>query len=107
MGKVELPFSVTVHTEEPVILYCLRGLVFFCQGGKGKAESVAGTNDEEWLQNKKLMTFHFSDPVYQQRFIYEAGRILPYGSWALRKLDDKELPAYEPPKRKGKTEPVW
>ena len=108
MAKPELPFSVTVQTSEAVVLHCLRALAFYSQGGRGKFGTFDGTGEQEWKENNQQVTFRFSELIYQQRFLHEASRLLPYNSWLLRKLDGKDLPAHVSPKPKGKKlEEAW
>jgi len=83
-------FSITVHTDDIAILYCLRALADYCQETGNTRITWGGTKKEEWERGGKSVTFHFSSPAYRTKFSREAARVLPSDSWSKVRESDND-----------------
>lgn len=74
-------FSVTVHTDDLAVLYCLRGLTMHSQTTGNARIPWGGTKKGDWQRDNHQVTFHFSSRYYREDFLKEAGRLFPNGLW--------------------------
>ncbi len=74
-------FSVTIHTDDLAVLYCLRGLSMCCQVTGNSRIPWGGTRKVEWAQQGHHVTFRFSGPDYRRDFVTQATRLLPQRLW--------------------------
>jgi len=74
-------FSITVHTEDLAILYCLRAIADYSQETGNTRITWGGTKKNDWERQNRSVTFRFSKPSYRTKFTQEAGRVLPADSW--------------------------
>ena len=74
--------SITVHTDDLAVLYCLRALADYSQETGNTRITWGGTKKQDWERDGRSVTFRFSDPRYRAKFIQESGRVLPQGSWS-------------------------
>ena len=90
-------FSVTCHTRDLGLLYCLRGLCEWAQQGRSGNIARAGTTKEDWEASGGKFTFRFTEPVYRKKFLDKARTLLETGWTVLEQSDDD--PAYRHGKR--------
>jgi len=83
-------FSITVHTDDIAVLYCLRALADYSQTTGNTRITWGGTTKEEWERSGRMVTFRFSNPSYRAGFTQEAIRILPNGSWSKVRQSDND-----------------
>lgn len=69
-------FTVTIHTDDLAVLYCLRGLAAYCQRTGNMYKTWGGTDKDHW-QERRRVTFHFSIKSYRDDFLSEARRLFP------------------------------
>ncbi len=74
-------FSVTVHTDDLAVLYCLRGLTMHCQATGNARIPWGGTKRADWQRDGHRVTFHFSSKFYREHFLKESERLFPNGLW--------------------------
>jgi hypothetical protein len=75
-------FSIRVQTDDIAVLYCLRALADYSQETGNTRITWGGTKKEDWERSGRSVVFRFTRPTYRTRFIKEASRVLPAGSWA-------------------------
>jgi len=73
-------FSVTVHTDDLAVLYCLRGLTMHCQATGNARIPWGGTKRNDWQRDEHRVTFHFQQ-VYREHFLRETERLFPNDLW--------------------------
>ena len=83
-------YSITVHTVDLAILYCLRALADYAQKTGNNKIPSGGTTKECWERNNKNVKFHFSNPEYREGFVAEAFRVLPKNLWSKTKQNDDD-----------------
>ena len=83
-------YSIAVKTDDPAILHCLRALAYYAQGTGRKGTTVLKTGESNWRASKQQVTFRFTDPAFRDRFIKDASRILPTGSWSVSGQSDAD-----------------
>jgi len=81
-------FSITIHTDALAVIHCLRALSKFSQKTGSNQMPWNDQRDDVWVKNNHELTFHFSEPKYRDRFIAEAKRLLPDGSWKVLRTRD-------------------
>ena len=69
-------YSVTIETEDEVILHCLRGISQYSQMEGNRQITWGGTSKKYWQQNHNQVTFRFSKPEYRITFKNEASRLM-------------------------------
>jgi len=69
-------YSITVETNDEVVLHCLRAISQYAQEEGYKQIAWGGTSKKDWLQNNNRVTFHFSKPEYRITFKNEAFRLM-------------------------------
>jgi hypothetical protein len=74
-------FSVTVHTVDLAVVYCLRAISDYSQDTGNSRITWGGTKDEDWRAAGQRITVRFSRPEYRDKFVSTASRLLPADSW--------------------------
>lgn len=69
-------YSVTCHTEDEAVLFCLRSLCQFSEGNPKPQIGWGGTGTDDWKKGGKSVTFRFTDPKYRSTFLSNAERLL-------------------------------
>jgi hypothetical protein len=69
-------YSVTCHTIEAGVLFCLRGLCEWAAQGQHPNIARGGTTKDDWEAAGGKATFRFTDPSARKRFLDEAARLL-------------------------------
>lgn len=83
-------FSITVHTDDLAVLYCLRALADYSQTTGNTRITWGGTKKDDWEHSGRMVTFRFSSPSYRTGFTKEAVRVLPDGSWSKVRQRDND-----------------
>ena len=82
-------FSVTCHTENLAIVYCLRALAEYSQKEINPRIAWGGTKDADWERDQHCVTFHFTSKEIRNLFVETALRLFPKSSWdEVRRRDD-------------------
>jgi len=69
-------YSVTVETNDEVVLHCLRAISQYAQDEGNRQIAWGGTSKKDWQQNHNQVTFRFSKPEYRITFKNEASRLM-------------------------------
>ena len=75
-------FSITCRTPDLAVVHCLRALCEFAEEKVRPQIGWGGTTARAWKSAGGRITLRFSDPAYRDRFVAEANRLLPAGTWA-------------------------
>lgn len=88
-------FSVTIHTDDLAVIYCLRALAKFSQKTGNQQIPWANTKDKDWERDKHSVTFHFSTAIYRVGFLTEVKRLVDQRFWkeVQQRDDDPSHPA--------------
>jgi hypothetical protein len=73
-------YSVQCHTEDEMVLACLRALCHVAEENPKPNIGWGGTGVPEWKANGRVVTFRFTSTTYRERFVREASRLLE-GRW--------------------------
>ncbi len=73
-------YSVTIHSDDLAVVYCLRALSKFSQKTGNNQIPWGGTTDDAWRSSEHRVRFHFDDPKYRDDFRFEGNRLLG-GMW--------------------------
>lgn len=84
-------YSVTIETNDEVILHCLRAISQYAQQEGYKQITWGGTSKKNWLHNHNRVTFHFSRPEYRNTFRNEASRLMPRMLWQVVSESDDDV----------------
>jgi hypothetical protein len=82
-------YSITIHTDDIVVLGCLRAICQHAQGEKNVRIAWGGTKKTEWEQANHLATFRFTAPEKREDFIHHAKRLLK-GLWRQVRTSDSD-----------------
>jgi hypothetical protein len=74
--------SITCFTNDLAVVHCLRALCEFAITGVKPQIGWGGTKAKEWRDAGNRITLRFTTPESRNKFIQEAERLLPKGSWA-------------------------
>ena len=87
-------FSVTIHTDDLAVVYCLRALAKISQKAGNNNIPWGGTTDKAWERDGHKVTFRFSTPSYRDGLIAEVERLLPKLLWTVigKRDDDPAAP---------------
>src|ERR1700742_4447840 len=91
-------FSITIHTDDLAVVYCLRALAAYSQKTGQTMIAYGNTTEKDWEKDGHRVTFHFSDPNYRTELIAEAKRLLPQALWKVDDMKDNN-PANKPNRR--------
>ena len=82
-------YSVTCHTDDEAVLFCLRALCQFAEEHPKRQIGWGGTKTPEWRDRHGELTIRFTKPDFRTRFLREAERLLP-GKWRLVRQSDND-----------------
>lgn len=82
-------YSLTCHTDDPVVLHCLRAIAQFVEKGQYPQIGWDGTTRKAWKQNNQQFTVRFTSPYYRDAFIQEAQRLVS-GRWSQISSNDND-----------------
>lgn len=82
-------FSVTCHTDDEAVLFCLRALCQYVEEHSKPQIGWGGTGAADWKKAKGQFKLRFTDPSFRQSFVQEAHRLLP-GKWREVATDDND-----------------
>jgi hypothetical protein len=82
-------FSVTCHTEDKAVMYCLRALAHFAEHHAQKNIAWGGTDDESWQRDGNRITLRFTDPAFRQIFRDVADDLLG-GRWEVTSTSEND-----------------
>jgi hypothetical protein len=80
-------FSVTCHSDDKAVIYCLRALTHFAERHQTKNIGWGGTGDDVWQREGHCITLRFTHPEYRQVFRDVANDLLN-GRWTERGSSD-------------------
>jgi hypothetical protein len=86
-------FSVTIRSENIVLIYALRGISDYCQKTVNSRIAWGGTGKREWERDGHQVTFHFTEASYRDNFLHQARIFFPKGDWQERDQKDNDPPA--------------
>jgi hypothetical protein len=69
--------SVTYHTNDLSIVFCLRALSKYAQKLGNQQIAWGGTKKKDWLASGKRVTLRFSCAAYRTGFNHDVARLLP------------------------------
>jgi len=95
-------FSVTIHTDELALVFCMRGLSVHCQETGNAMAPPGNTTREDWEEHGHQVTFHFDRASYRDNFISEAERLFQTGLWTKVEQSDDT-----PAKRSKASQKRW
>jgi hypothetical protein len=75
-------YSITCSTDDLAIVHCLRALCEFAITDVRPQIGWGGTKATEWRAAGNQITLRFTTHESRERFVQEARRLLPAGSWA-------------------------
>lgn len=73
-------YSITCHTDDRAVMYCLRSLTHYAEHGPQKNIGWGGTNDSVWKNSGNQITLRFTSPAYREAFRQKANELLA-GRW--------------------------
>jgi hypothetical protein len=82
-------YSVTCHTDDQAVLFCLRALCQFAEQAPMAQIGWGGTKTTAWKKNSHQFTVRFTAPQYRNVFIAEAERLLS-GRWSVVSYSDSD-----------------
>jgi hypothetical protein len=74
-------YSITCHTDDVAVLFCLRSLCELCETGVKPQIAWGGNQRKHWRAAGNKLTLRFSDRAFRDTFVEEAMRVMPTGSW--------------------------
>ena len=77
-------FSVTVSTDDEVVLHCLRAVAQYAEKDVPPQIAWGGTTGAAWRASNNEVTFRFSSRRFRDDFVREANRVLPKRFSAVR-----------------------
>ncbi|SRR5713101_7632972 len=83
-------FSITVHSDDLAVVYCLRALAKFSQKTGNNQIPWGGTTDDAWRGAQHNVTFRFDSPEYRSDFLNEATRLLDTSRWTTVSASDTD-----------------
>jgi hypothetical protein len=82
-------FSVTCHTTDPAVVFCLRALCQFTEKHPKQQIGWGGTGSKEWKDAGNTLTLRFTEPDYRDAFTREGERLLA-GRWSIVATSDND-----------------
>ena len=83
-------YSITCHTDDLAVVYCLRALSQYSQKTGNNRITSGNTKKSDWAGNNHKVTFRFSSPDYREAFVLEIKRLLPGNLWTEDTRSDKD-----------------
>jgi 1,4-alpha-glucan branching enzyme len=80
MPHSDFHFSITCHTDDKAVMFCLRSLAHYSEHHAQKNIAWGGTNDSTWERQNHTITLRFTRPDYRQTFRVKAAELLG-GRW--------------------------
>lgn len=74
-------FSVTCYTDDLAVVHCLRALCQYAEKECRPQIAWGGTTEKAWRRDGRRITLRFTEPLFRDKFLQEAMRLLPEGSW--------------------------
>ena len=84
-------FSITCHTDDLAVVFCLRALCQFVEQHKYPQIGWGGTGESSWRNSSNRITLHFTDSEYRDSFIKQANRLFNK-KWSLISTNDNDIP---------------
>ena len=85
-------YSVSCHTSDLGVMFCLRGLYEWVADGRFPNIGRGGSTKDAWEASGGKVTFRFTDPACRQRFLDKASALLAT-RWAVVEQSDDD-PAF-------------
>jgi hypothetical protein len=82
-------FSITCHTDDRAVLFCLRALCQYCEQHPKRQIGWGGTESKDWKAAGGRFTLRFTSPSYRDDFVREAERLFQ-GRWRAIRSDDRD-----------------
>ncbi len=82
-------YSITCHTDDRAVMYCLRSLTHFSEHSSQKNIGWGGTNDAVWERSGHQITLRFTSPAYRDAFRSKANELLG-GRWSEVRTSDND-----------------
>ena len=76
-------FTVTLHTDDLAVVYCLRALADLCQETGNTRITWGGTRKVDWERSGNRVTFRFTNAEYRANLLSEARRLLGEENWTV------------------------
>jgi hypothetical protein len=88
-SHAQFRFSVRCHTDDSMVLACLRALCHVCEEHPHPNIGWGGTGLADWKGSEHTVKLRFTQPRFRERFIKEAERLLR-GHWAVVDQNDND-----------------
>ncbi len=82
-------YSITCHTDDKAVMFCLRSLAHFAEHGPQKNIAWGGTSDDVWQRSHHCITLRFTSPDYRHVFRQKANELLG-DRWSQRSTSDND-----------------
>lgn len=82
-------YSITCHTDDKAVMYCLRSLTHFSEHSSQKNIGWGGTTDDAWEHAGHQITLRFTSPIYRDVFRKKATELLG-GRWKEVRASDND-----------------
>ncbi len=82
-NREEYRFTVTIHSDDLAVIYCLRALADYSQKTGNTRIVWGGTTKGDWASNGNRVTFRFTKSEYRASLLSEARRLLGEESWTV------------------------
>lgn len=82
-------FSATCKTDDAAVLHCLRALCQYAEEGNHPQIGWGGTKQSTWRAAGGQFTVRFTQPIYRDKFLKDAARLLP-NYWSLIRVNDND-----------------
>jgi hypothetical protein len=69
-------FSITCHTDDKAVMFCLRSLAHFAEHSSQKNIAWSGTTDDAWERSGHHITLRFTNTHYRNVFRQKANELL-------------------------------
>ena len=90
LEQLSYRFGVTVGSEDPLIIECLRALAQHHQKSGDVCLTLLGTSDQDWRNDDHQVTFRFTCPSFRAAFLTQAEELVPTDLWQLKAKNDDE-----------------
>ena len=90
IDRQKYKYSITIHTDDLAVVYCLRSLANYSQLKFNRTIAWANTKDEDWQRANHYVTFRFTSPEFRKGFLSETKRLLPDSLWRESSQSDND-----------------